>query len=339
MAKIKEYSVDLRKRVVTSHQAGEGYDRISKKLDIPKSSVRAIIKKFATEGHVHNIEGRGRKRILSDRAERTMVRYSKNNPRATTKEVLQAMGPEMEVSRRTVGRILRRGGLKACRPRKTPLLKSVHLKARIAFAKRHMDKDSLFWNRVLWTDETKIELFGHNNVSHVYRESGKAFLPKNTVPTVKHGGGNLMFWGCFAASGTGRLVKIDGIMNKEEYVEILDQNLKQSARDLSLGRRWNFVQDNDPKHTAKFTKKWLTDNKIDVLEWPSQSPDLNPIENLWRLLKVKVMKRNPRNIAELEVVCQEEWKSITVEECKNLVETYNKRLCQVLAFKGHTIDY
>ena len=277
--------------------------------------------------------------FLSERAERKMVRYSKINPRATTKEVLEAMCPDMDVSRRTVGRILKRGGLKACRPRKTPLLRPVHLKARIAFAKRHVDKDSLFWSRVLWSDETKIELFGHNNVSHVYRESGKAFLPKNTVPTVKHGGGSLMFWGCFASSGTGRLVKIDGIMNKEKYVEILDQNLKQSARDLSLGRRWSFVQDNDPKHTAKCTKKWFTDSKIDVLEWPSQSPDLNPIENLWRLLKVKLMKREPRNIAELEVICQEEWKKITVEECTILVENYNKRLNKVLALKGHTIDY
>lgn len=339
MAKTKEHSADLRKRVVNFHQAGEGYDKISKRLDIPKSTVRAIIKKFASEGHVHNKEGRGRKRILSERAERKMVRFSKSNPRATTKDVLEAMGPEVDVSRRTVGRILQRGGLKACRPRKTPLLKPVHLKARIAFANRHMEKESVFWSRVLWTDETKIELFGHNNVSHVYREKRKALLPQNTVPTVKHGGGCLMFWGCFAASGTGRLVKIDGIMNKEKYIEILDQNLKQSARDLCLGRRWSFVQDNDPKHTAKLTKKWLGDSKIDVLEWPSQSPDLNPIENLWRMFKVRVMKREPRNIAELEVFCQEEWNNITPEECTNLVQNYNKRLCQVLSLKGHTIDY
>ena len=87
--------------------------------------------------------------------------------------------------------------------KKNPLLKSVHLKARIAFAKRHIDKDCLFWSRVLWTDETEIELFGHNNVSHVYRESSKAFLPKNNVPTVKHGGGSLMFWGVLLPLGLG----------------------------------------------------------------------------------------------------------------------------------------
>ena len=106
MAKTIEYSVDLRKRIVDSHQGGEGYDKISKKLNIAKYSVRGIIKKFATEGHVHNKEGRGRKRIMSERAERKMVRYSKNNARVTNKQVLEAMDPEKHVSRKTVERIL-----------------------------------------------------------------------------------------------------------------------------------------------------------------------------------------------------------------------------------------
>ena len=84
--------MDLRKRVVDSHQGGEGYDKISKKLNIPNSPhVRGIIKKLITAGHVQNKEGRCRKRILSERAEWKIVRYSKNNRRATTTEVLETM--------------------------------------------------------------------------------------------------------------------------------------------------------------------------------------------------------------------------------------------------------
>uniref|UniRef100_A0A8C4T329 Tc1-like transposase DDE domain-containing protein n=1 Tax=Erpetoichthys calabaricus TaxID=27687 RepID=A0A8C4T329_ERPCA len=88
--------------------------------------------------------------------------------------------------------------------------------------------------------------------------------------------------------------------------DILDENLLQSALDLRLRRRFIFQQDNDPKHTAKISKEWLQDNSVNVLEWPSQSPDLNPIEHLWRDLKMAVHRLFPSNLMELERCCKEE---------------------------------
>ena len=90
---------------------------------------------------------------------------------------------------------------------------------------------------------------------------------KNTIPTVKHRGGNIMLSGCFAAGGTGALHKIDGIMREEKYVDISKQHLKTSVRKLKLGRKWVFQMDNDPKHSSKVVAKWLKDNKVKVLEW------------------------------------------------------------------------
>ena len=75
-------------------------------------------------------------------------------------------------------------------------------------------------------------------------------------------------------AGTGRLVRIKGKMNRAEYRDILDENLLQSVQDLRLGRGFTFHQDNDPKHTAKTTQKWLWDKSLNVLECPSKSPDL-----------------------------------------------------------------
>ena len=124
-----------------------------------------------------------------------------------------------------------------------------------------------------------------------------------------------MLWGCIAAGGTGALHKIDGIMREENYADILKQHLKTSVRKLKLGRKWVFQMDNDPKHTSKVVAKWLKDNKVKVLEWTSQSPDLNPIEHLWAELKKRVRARRPTNLTQLHQL----W-----EACGRLLKTFDR---------------
>ena len=87
-------------------------------------------------------------------------------------------------------------------------------------------------------------------------------------------------------------------------MDILKQHLKTSVRKLKLGCKWVFQMDNDPKHTSTAVAKWLKDNKVKVLEWPSQSPDFKPIEKL-------VQSRRPTNLTQLHQLCQEEWAKFT----------------------------
>uniref|UniRef100_A0AAZ3QZA8 Transposase n=1 Tax=Oncorhynchus tshawytscha TaxID=74940 RepID=A0AAZ3QZA8_ONCTS len=137
--------------------------------------------------------------------------------------------------------------------------------AHLESAKRHLKDSQTMRNKILWSDETKMELFGLNAKRHIWRKPG-------TIPTVKHGGVSIMLWGCFSAAGTGRLIRIEGKINGAKYREILDENLLQSTQDLRLGQRFTFQKDNNTKHTVNTTQEWPQDKSLNVLKRPRQSP-------------------------------------------------------------------
>ena len=137
-----------------------------------------------------------------------------------------------------------------------------------------------------------------------------------------------MFWGCCAASDTGCLECVHGIMKSGDYQGgILEHNVQPSFRKLGLRRRsWVLQQDNDPKQTSKSTQEGFKIKHWTVLKRPALSSDLNPIEHLWGDLKTAVGRRHPSNIGELEQFVQEEWDILPVERCRKLIHGYRKCL-------------
>ncbi len=335
----EELSKDLRKIIVCLHKDGLGYKNISTTLKLSHSTVAKVIQRFSKTGSTQNRPRQGRPTKLSPRDVRRVQKLASENRRRSARSIAEevaATGCQL-VSPQTIRRTLHQDGLRGCRPRRKPLLKPAHKKARKLFAERNKTKSMSSWNHVLWSDETKINLFGSDGIQHVWRRPGEEYHDKCVVPTVKHGGGSVMVWGCMSASGTGELHFIDGIMDSVVYCDILKNNMVPSLR--KLGRNAVFQQDNDPKHTSKMTTAFLKKLKIKVMEWPSMSPDLNPIEHLWGILKRKVEERQVSNIRQLRDVIKEEWKNISAATCARLVNSMPRRIKAVLDNKGAHTKY
>ncbi|CAH2092269.1 unnamed protein product [Euphydryas editha] len=173
----------------------------------------------------------------------------------------------------------------------------------------YLHKPETWWDDVIFADESKYNVFGSDGRVIVWRKPNEELQPQNLRPTVKHGNGKVMVWGCMGATGVGKLVFIDGIINKESYLNILCQNLKNSANKLGILESFKFYQDNDPKHKSRLVQEWLLYNCPKVLHPPAQYPD-NPIENLWDELDRRIRKHTITSIYELKSTLQEEWHTI-----------------------------
>lgn len=153
---------------------------------------------------------------------------------------------------------------------------------------------------------------------------------------------NHALWGCMTAKGVGYSCRIDGSMDSTLYCEILSDEFLQTLEYYGLeSQDIVFQQDNDPKHTSALAKQWFTNNGIKVLEWPPQSPDLNPIEHLWWYLKKRLnaYETDPASIHEFWERVEKEWNDIPASECIKLIDSMVDRVAAVLAAKGGYTKY
>jgi len=246
------------------------------------------------------------------------------------------------LSSQTVRRYLKREGMKAIVKKKRPLLKDKHKEARYDFALEHKDWTVEDWKRVVWSDETKINRMGSDGRNWVWKGPGEELNDRLVDGTVKFGGGSLMIWGCMLWDGPGFACKIDGRMDGDLYIKIMEDELKESLAyyNKQVGDVI-FQQDNDPKHTCKKAKAWFQDQGFKVLTWPAQSPDLNPIEHLWYHLKRRLgdYEEPASGILQLWERVQVEWDRIEPEVCQNLIESMPRRIAAVLKAKGGYTKY
>jgi hypothetical protein len=190
----------------------------------------------------------------------------------------------------------------------------------------------------VWSDESRFSLFKSDGWARVWRNSSETYNKDCIQPTVKFGGGSVMFWSCFSWYGIGPLVVVENTMNSDDYINIIANNLIPWVRghpDII------FQQDGAPCHTSSYSTWWFLTHNVSILDWVAQSPDLNPIENLWGIIDNQIRKKKPapESKEELIKVIREEWEKISLEMLHDLILSLPRRIDAIIKAKGGSTKY
>lgn len=215
--------IPTRNLIVKLYLQGKSFREVGKIVERTHSTVEKIINKFRYEGTVRNKPGRGRKRILTTADVRSICRQIKIDPQTNIRNLTSEVSSRIKskISVETIRRTLRKEGYNGRIARKKPYISQTNRKKRLEFAKTFINCDESFWENIIFSDETKINLFGRDGRKQiVWRKANTEYDKKNTSPTIKHGGGSVMLWGCIGSNGTGNVEFIDGKMDKIQYLNI-----------------------------------------------------------------------------------------------------------------------
>jgi transposase len=315
----------------------EGYSQvqIASRLKISRCSVQNALRQPPRRSHS------GLHRKTSTREDRFLKNIVVRSPHAASARIAQAARDHgIDISSRTVRRRLSQDfKLVARRPAKKPLMTEKQRLARIKFCKELRNKSAAWWDRVMFTDESTFSQVRGSGSNYVRRPVGERLNPKYTLKTVKHPP-SLMVWGGITAFGRCGIEIFDkGVkVNAAKYIEVLEAKVKIH---MQISGASVFQQDSAPCHTARVVKQWFIDNDVELLSnWPSNSPDLNVIENCWNLMKAKVAAHHPTSEMDLRRVLKLVWTTeITPDYCKSLVHSMPGRIEAVIKNKGFPTKY
>jgi transposase len=327
--------------VIDLRNSGHSYAEIGLQLEISHSTASRIYDKYHESEDFESVAPKlGRPCKLTDRDTHVAALSLSRNPKSSAAQVQRELFPEVHPD--TVRRRLRDIGINAHAPRAVPLLSQKAIRMRLAWGLEHSFWLKDAWEKVIFSDESKFNLFGSDGRQYVWRRDGEALDPRYTKKTVKYGGGSVMVWGCVTAYGVGRLICIHGTMNKEKYVAILTEGLLDTLANLPKSApSLTFQRDNDPKHKSGLATNWMAAQGIPVLPWPSYSPDMNIIEHIWALLDRRVRARTilPQNCNELWEALQEEWVKIDSGVISNYYASMPKRVQELIDNEGGSTSY
>ena len=341
----KDSSEVFRAQILCLRDVGLSYKEIAAKLGCTAGQIQSAIRrnKSGIQAATQNRVGRPLK--ISQRGARALAREATKNRRTSNRALARKSGSG---SANTIRTTLLRMGVKKYKAIKKPGLRPSNRAARLKFAREHRAWTVEDWRKVVWTDETSVSTAGNSATVWVFRKPGERLHPSCVIPTYKSGHVTVMMWGAFQGNKRGPLARCpDGRINSEKYIELLTEKGLPWFRTLGEGALW--MQDNATVHTSRRTTRFLRDNGLEPIKWPPQSPDLNPIENLWFVLKAKLQKKFPHMSTlpggpaavkdTLEGFLEQTWAEIGEDLLEKYVSSMPARMAAVLRAKGSWTKY
>lgn len=282
---------NIRVQVVTLRGEGLSLRKIENKTGKLRSTVSRICKRVKKTKSFKDKPRSGRPKLLDDRQKRVLVRILRKiknkTPEGVRREAKQFHN--IDVSRDTIARALNSMGIVARIKKKKPSFTEKQKKARLAWARVYSKFTSDDWQHVVWSDESPFSILNSNGREYVWKKPEESISESSVKPTKKFGGGKIMVWSCITWKGVGFSCRIDDNMDAELYSEILKDELQRTIEFYNLNRnKIIFQADNDPKHASHLAQTTLKEMGLQVLQWPAQSPDLNPMEQYWQFVDTKL---------------------------------------------------
>ena len=322
--------------IYTRLRDGHQIRNIADELGISKNTVLLAKHKIAEYGSIVRKAGSGRPKISNDGQDIELINFLKDHPFETAikaKEETHFPG-----SANTARRRIRSSDIKSCCATNKIFLTEANKQRRVEFAYEYINQGNI-WETVIFSDEKTFQSCNNGKI-RVYRPSGTRYDERYTNKTNQSGRFSINVWGWISARGPGVCQIVQGRLNAPLYCNILNQVMIPSV-DAVYGQDFIFQQDNAPIHKARIVQNYLEENQIRVLPWPSKSPDINPIENVWGEMTKFMYKHNfqPRTRDELSQRIMEAWDTITQEYTRNLVLSMPRCLQALIDNNGATTKY
>ena len=321
--------------------------QIAKKMGRDPTTIWRFIGKYKKTGKTENLPRSGRPPVFNNDEKSALVNEITQNRHKLLHEVINTLGLNCSIT--TAKRTLYDAGIHSHVAAKKPFVSEKQASACISWCEKYKEKPPNYWKQVIFSGESSVEIGKQSRQIRIWRGVGERFNAECFAPTFKSGRKSVMVWACFAGGIKGPLIFCDENnegnvrINSKTYITILSSYLvpfQHTVCELT-GRNAIFQQDNVSIHTAKITREWFKTNKIVIIDWPANSPDLNPIENIWRQLKDNIQNKKdfPRNINDLKVAIKEEWENLDTSVFEEVVASMPRRIDAVLKEKGGPTKY